>query len=42
VKYRGDSAITQSIVMRTRSGTVRMIDALHRLPKLKKFSSIDY
>jgi fructose-1,6-bisphosphatase II len=42
VKYRGDSAITQSIVMRTRSGTVRVIDALHRLPKLKKFSSIDY
>ncbi|MDQ3878095.1 MAG: fructose-bisphosphatase class II family protein [Actinomycetota bacterium] len=39
VRYRADSAITQSIVMRSRSGTVRVIDALHRLPKLKKFSS---
>ncbi|MEA2475895.1 MAG: fructose,6-bisphosphatase [Actinomycetota bacterium] len=39
VRYRADSALTQSIVMRSRSGTVRVIDALHRLPKLKKFSS---
>jgi len=42
VSYRGDSAITQSIVMRSRSGTVRVIDALHRREKLKKFSSIPY
>ena len=42
VRYRGDSAITQSIVMRSRSGTVRVIDALHRREKLKKFSSILY
>ena len=42
VKYRGDNAITQSIVMRSRSGTVRVIDALHRREKLKKFSSIPY
>lgn len=39
VRYRADSALTQSIVMRSRSGTVRLIDALHRLTKLKKFSS---
>ncbi|MGH2735443.1 MAG: class II fructose-bisphosphatase, partial [Actinomycetota bacterium] len=30
VRYRGPHALTQSIVMRSRSGTVRMIDALHR------------
>jgi fructose-1,6-bisphosphatase II len=42
VRYRGDSAITQSIVMRSRSGTVRVIDALHHREKLKKFSSILY
>ena len=42
VRYRGDSALTQSIVMRSRSGTVRVIDALHRREKLKKFSSIPY
>ena len=39
VRYRDNSAITQSIVMRSRSGTVRLIDALHRMHKLKKFSS---
>lgn len=39
VRYRENSALTQSIVMRSRSGTVRMIDALHRREKLKKFSS---
>jgi fructose-1,6-bisphosphatase II len=39
VRYREGSAITQSIVMRSRSGTVRLIDALHRMEKLKKFSA---
>ncbi len=39
VRYREGAAITQSIVMRTRSGTVRQIDALHRTEKLKKFSA---
>ncbi|HWC14811.1 MAG TPA: class II fructose-bisphosphatase [Actinomycetota bacterium] len=42
VRYRGDHAITQSIVMRSRSGTVRQIDALHRTEKLKKFSATLY
>ena len=42
VRYRGDNAITQSIVMRSRSGTVRLIDALHRRQKLKQYSSIVY
>jgi fructose-1,6-bisphosphatase II len=42
VRYRGESAITQSIVMRSRSGTVRTIEALHRRKKLKKYSSIVY
>ena len=39
VRYRDGAAITQSIVMRSRSGTVRLIDALHRMEKLKKFSA---
>ena len=42
VRYRGESAWTQSIVMRSRSGTVRLIHALHRREKLKKYSSILY
>lgn len=39
VRYRGPHALTQSIVMRSRSGTVRMIDALHRREKLKSLSA---
>lgn len=42
VRYRGENAITQSIVMRSRSGTVRVIDALHHRDKLKQYSDIDY
>ena len=42
VRYRGESAITHSIVMRSRSGTVRVIEALHRRKKLKQYSSIVY
>jgi fructose-1,6-bisphosphatase II len=42
VRYRQNSATTQSIVMRSRSGTVRTIDAIHRREKLKKYSSIVY
>ena len=42
VRYRADNAITQSIVMRSRSGTVRQVDALHRTQKLKKFSATLY
>lgn len=42
VRYRGDSAITHSIAMRSRSGTVRLIDAEHHRDKLKRFSAIEY
>jgi fructose-1,6-bisphosphatase II len=42
VRYRADSAITQSMVMRSRSGTVRIVDALHRREKLSKYSTIIY
>ena len=42
VKYRGDDASTQSIVMRSKSGTVRIIDAIHRRSKLSKYSTIEY
>ncbi|WP_245353001.1 class II fructose-bisphosphatase [Pseudonocardia parietis] len=42
VHYRGGGATTQSIVMRSRSGTVRLIDGYHRLTKLREFSSVDF
>ncbi len=33
---------TQSLVMRSRSGTVRLVDARHRLDKLQQYATIDY
>ncbi len=42
VQYSGGGATTQSIVMRSKSGTVRMIEAYHRLAKLNEYSSVDF
>ncbi|HKZ55458.1 MAG TPA: class II fructose-bisphosphatase [Anaerolineales bacterium] len=42
VKYFGGGARTHSLVMRSRSGTVREIIATHRWDKLMAFSQIQY
>ncbi|MEV4240959.1 MULTISPECIES: class II fructose-bisphosphatase [unclassified Nocardia] len=42
VRYFPGGASTESIVMRSKSGTVRMIDAYHRLTKLREYSSVDF
>jgi fructose-1,6-bisphosphatase II len=42
VRYEHGGARTQSLVMRSRSGTVRMIDARHRIDKLASFASVEY
>ncbi|WP_067681875.1 class II fructose-bisphosphatase [Nocardia miyunensis] len=42
VRYFSGGASTQSIVMRSKSGTVRMIDAYHRLTKLREYSSVNF
>ncbi len=42
VRYDSRGARTQSIVMRSKSGTYRLIDAWHRLDKLSTFASVDY
>ena len=42
VRYAPGIVRTQSLVMRSHSGTVRLIDAQHRLDKINSFSSIDY
>ena len=42
VKYYSGGCTTQSIVMRSKSGTVRMIEAYHRLSKLNEYSAIDF
>ena len=41
VQYRAGGASTQSLVMRSKSGTVRLIDGYHRLAKLREYSTID-
>jgi fructose-1,6-bisphosphatase II len=42
VKYFPDGATTHSMVMRSRSGTLRYVDAEHRFEKLERFSPIAY
>ncbi|WP_030378824.1 MULTISPECIES: class II fructose-bisphosphatase [unclassified Streptomyces] len=42
VRYRSETATTDSIVMRSKSGTVRRIDSVHRLSKLRAYSAIDF
>lgn len=42
VHYDAQGATTQSLVMRSKSGTVRLIDARHRLRKLAEYSSIEF
>ena len=42
VRYFGGGATTHSMVIRSRSGTMRMITAHHRWDKLMEISDIDY
>ncbi len=42
VRYDYLGAHTQSLVMRSMSGTVRLINAHHKIDKLKTFASVDY
>jgi fructose-1,6-bisphosphatase II len=42
VRYDARGARTQSLVMRSKSGTVRLIDAWHRLAKLREFSAVEF
>jgi fructose-1,6-bisphosphatase II len=42
VRYRPGGVQTQSIVMRGKSGTIRLVDSWHSLVKLRAYSSIDF
>jgi fructose-1,6-bisphosphatase II len=42
VRYRAGGATTHSLVMRSRSGTIRSITSEHRLQKLRAYSAIDF
>ncbi|HEY7135201.1 MAG TPA: class II fructose-bisphosphatase [Acidimicrobiia bacterium] len=42
VRYFGDGARTQTLVMRSKSGTIRRIDSTHRWQKLMRFSALKF
>jgi fructose-1,6-bisphosphatase II len=42
VRYRKGTATTHSLVMRSRSGTIRMIESEHQLAKLRAYSAINF
>ena len=42
VSYRANGATTRSLVMRSKSGTIRHIESVHQLSKLQEYSVIDY
>ncbi len=42
VTFGKRGAVTESLVMRSKSGTVRQIRAQHRLEKLRQYASIEY
>jgi fructose-1,6-bisphosphatase II len=42
VRYRAGSATTHSLVMRSKSGTTRLIESKHRLEKLRSYSLVDF
>ena len=42
VRYSGGGAVTSSLVMRSKSGTIRTIESEHRLSKLRSYAIVDY
>ena len=42
VRYRAKGASTNSLVMRSRSGTIRTIHSEHKLGKLKAYANVNY
>ena len=42
VRYEPNGVVTDSIVMRSRSGTVRMVQARHHLEKLQALTGLEY
>jgi fructose-1,6-bisphosphatase II len=42
VRYRGGCVRTHSIVMRSRSGTIRIVESEHKLEKLRAYSAVDF
>ena len=42
VRYWGDGAATESLVMRSKTGTIRKIQATHRWQKLMRYSAVKF
>lgn len=42
VRYGAETAFTQSLVMRSKSGTIRQIDSTHQLSKLRAYSTVNF
>jgi fructose-1,6-bisphosphatase II len=42
VRYRGDGATTETLVMRSKSGTIRTIQSNHKWHKLLRYSALEY
>jgi fructose-1,6-bisphosphatase II len=42
VRYRAGGATTHSLVMRSKSGTIRVIESHHLLSKLRAYSAVDF
>ena len=42
VAFHGDGAVTHSVMMRSKTGSIRYMDAFHNLDKLGTLSSVEY
>ncbi|NNF68375.1 MAG: fructose-bisphosphatase class II, partial [Acidimicrobiia bacterium] len=42
VRYQGHTVRTHSLVLRSETGTVRFVEAVHDLQRLNKLSEVDY
>jgi fructose-1,6-bisphosphatase II len=42
VHYRGDGASTETLVMRSKTGTIRRVQATHQWQKLMRYSALEY
>src|SRR5699024_701308 len=42
VSYRANGAVTRTLVLRSKSGTVRHVEARHQMEKRREFSAVDY
>lgn len=42
VRFVPGGAVTQSLIMRSRSGTIRFMESEHRLTKLRKYAAVDF